>query len=248
MNWVAIGSSHIMIPSFLKIFFPYKEKRLFWMPKNKILYLLLQNKISIIVMNWIFQGVFGLSKIDLIGKLILECCLFLILFLSLGNLTSNRLILSFLFAHTVNWIFNTHFWVLGRFIGITRTPTHRFYQYLKNMQNRIRETSGISGVIIIGGASRGEKIRETSDVDIFFIVRESLLSKIKALLFTIKERAIAFLRMFPLDLYLYENVFDMNKHRKDENPFVLFDREGIVKDYYKRQNREVVGLNNFPKQ
>jgi len=217
------------------------------MPRNKILYLFMQNKVSIIFINWLFQGIFGLSKIDLVGKIIIEILIILIVNVAAGEITFAGVIISILIAHTFNWIFNTHFWVLGRFVGITKTPTHRFYSYLKKMQKRISNANGLIGVIVIGGASRGEKIRNTSDLDIFLFSQPQLNSKVKAVLFTIKERIIAFLWRFPLDLYLYENLVEMSKHRKDEVPFVLYDTKNIVRAYYEKQDRKIAHLKDFPR-
>jgi len=197
------------------------------MPRNKILYLFMQNKVSIIFINWLFQGIFGLSKIDLVGKIIIEILIILIVNVAAGEITFAGVIISILIAHTFNWIFNTHFWVLGRFVGITKTPTHRFYSYLKKMQKRIS--------------------RNTSDLDIFLFSQPQLNSKVKAVLFTIKERIIAFLWRFPLDLYLYENLVEMSKHRKDEVPFVLYDTKNIVRAYYEKQDRKIAHLKDFPR-
>jgi hypothetical protein len=247
MKRITRENSRIEIPAFMKIFFPYKEKRLFWMPQNRVLYLLLQNKFAIIFINWLFQGIFGMSRIDFFGKIAFEIFSFSILILLKNKITFTNVILSLLIAHTLNWLFNTHFWVLGRFIGITKTQTHGFYQYLEELQKRITVISGLSGVIVIGGASRGGEIRETSDLDIFFIAKPNLLSKFKALAFTIKERMTAVVFKFPLDLYLYENIAEMSKHRKDEVPFVLYDPQNMVKTFYEKQGRKIAYLKDFPR-
>jgi len=217
------------------------------MPRNKTLYLLMQNKASLIFINWLFQGMFGLGRIDLIGKIFIEVLIISCFNIIIGKITFQGFILSIVIAHTLNWIFNTHFWVLGRFLGITQTPTHQFYKYLENLKQRINHSFGLNGVIVIGGASRGEKIRSTSDLDIFFIAKPNQISKLKALAFTIKERITAFVFKFPLDLYLYENIAEMNKHRKDEVPFVLYDSANMVKAFYEQQGRKIAYLKDFPR-
>ena len=245
MTWITIGNTQIAIPSFLKTFFPYKEKKLFWIPNNKILYLLLQNKISILVINWMFQGVFGLSKIDLIGKILLELCMFLTLIISFSNLTVKGVIFSLLFAHTMNWIFNTHFWDIGRYIGFTRTDTGRFYPYLKNIFHRISAQSSLIGAIVIGGASRGEGIKNTSDIDLYFISEKGIKNNIFSFLISVKERSLAFVNKFPLNLCLADDLTVMSKHRNDETPFILFDPQNKVKEFYQKQNRNTASLDDY---
>jgi len=247
MKWILIGNNNIRIPSVVRILFPYKEKKLFWMPNNKMLYLVLQNKLSIIFINWLFQGMMGFSKIDLMGKFIFELICFIIVMTFLGKISITGVISVLLIAHTLNWIFNTHFWVIGRYIGITNNPTCRHYNYLKKLQKRILKTNAFNGVIVLGGASRGEGVRKNSDVDIFFISNLDMKSKLIAVLLTIKERITAFLTRYPLDLYLYEKVDNMMKHRKDEVPFLLYDSEKKVEKFYKSHGRHIAYLENFPK-
>lgn len=218
------------------------------MPKNKMLYLALQNKLSIIVINWLFQGMMGFSRIDLIGKFVFELTWFIIFVVIWGKISLAGIIFSLLLAHTLNWMSNTHFWVLGRYLGITKNPTYRHYNYLKKLQQKILRTDVFSGVIILGGASRGEGVRKNSDVDIFFISKRDFKSKLKAVSLTIKERIMAFISQYPLDLYLYEKVTDMTKHRTDEVPFLLYDPEKIVEKFYESQGRKVAYLENFPRQ
>ena len=217
------------------------------MPKNKILYILIQNKIVIIIINWFFQGSIGLSKIDMFGKIFIETLAFIVVLMVIGDISIFKIIISLFIAHTINWLINTNFWVLGRFIGITKISTKSYYEYLENLQSRINKSNSLCGVIVIGGVSRGQQLRINSDIDIYFIAKSDIKLKIFALLLTIRERIFAFFYRFPLDLYLYEKLPNMNKHRNDEIPFILLDPEKKVVDYYQKQNRDFTYIDSYPK-
>ena len=247
MNKVIIGTKGITIPKCLSILFPYKEKSLRVVPKNKILYLLSQNKLSIILINWIFQGMLGMDVLDLIGKLCIDIFFTLIFVFLFGSSYTINWFFAFIIAHSINWLINTHFWVIGRFIGFTRTDSKRFYLYLKSITKRFSKNKSLLGIIVIGAASRGGGVKETSDIDMYFISKKGLKNSINSVQFTWRERFLAFINKFPLDLCLARDLKVMLKHRKDEVPFVIFDPEKRVEEFYKKQNRNIEFLENYPK-
>lgn len=248
MNKVIIGTKGITIPKVLLFLFPYKEKALRVVPKNKILYLLSQNKLSIILINWIFQGMLGMDGLDLMGKLFIDIFFTLIFAFLFGSSHIINWFFAFIIAHSLNWLINTHFWNIGRFIGFTRTDTNRFYSYLNSIVTRFSKNKNLLGIIVIGAASRGGGVKETSDIDIYFISKKGLKNSINSLIFTWRERFLAFINKFPLDLYLAGDLKVMLKHRKDEIPFIIFDPGKKVEEFYKNQNRNIAFLENYPKE
>jgi len=168
------------IPTLLSWLFPYKKKGLSVSTRSALSYYLFQNKISLLLINWLFQGMRSMGKADLIGKIVLEFILCLIFLLIIQGSISTRLVISIVAAHTVNWLINAHFWDLGRFLGLTRTPPHRFFPYIRRVEQRIRVNSSIGGVIVIGGVSRNAGFRETSDVDMIFIHERGFINAFKA--------------------------------------------------------------------
>jgi len=226
------------VPGFFRFLFPYKTKKLPFSTQNPLLFFLLQNKLSLALINWVFQGIRGMGVADLTGKIFLELLVFATGLILLNSAFPFRLIVAFLIAHTVNWLFNSHFWVLGRYLGITRTNPVRFIKYLERLAKRLDDCVAIDPVLVIGGASRKQGVKPTSDVDIFFIRNSGFINGINAIIVTCRERALAFVCKFPLHLLLYDNIEMMNIHRKDETPFVLKDDQGRASDHYSAQCRE----------
>jgi hypothetical protein len=209
---------------------------------------MLQNKITLTLINWLFQGLRGMGRVDLIGKVVLEIVFFSIALIFVSGSFGFRAFVALLIAHTLNWFLNTHFWDTGRFLGITRTPLHRFTPYVKHLMLRLHRSSAIDAVIIIGGVSREEGIKKTSDVDIFFIRKKGLINAIVAMLITIKERSHAFFSKFPLHLELYDDISMMDKHRKDEIPYILKDISGVADAYYQKQDRMTAQFDDYEKE
>jgi hypothetical protein len=229
------------IPRCLSWLFPYKRKGISISTESPVAYYLFQNKISLVFINWLFQGMRGMGTADLIGKITLEI-VFIALFTVMLN---NNILLSFLAAHTLNWLINTHFWDLGRFLGITRTSPDRFFPYLRKLAVRVNKDSALPIVITIGGLSRNRGFKVTSDVDMIFVRREGFNNSFKAVLVTMRERFISFVFKFPLHLELYDNMERMKKHRNDELPIVLKDTEGMAERWYNENGRSIAGLANY---
>lgn len=240
VEWVHIGTSGVKVPSFLRGLFPYKEKKLSWMPGNRFLYVLLQNKLGLLLSNWLFQGMHVSSKTDIIGKVVVEFIAIGITLSIIGEISIVSVIQAFFIAHSINWMFNTHFWAMGRYLGITRTAIDKQLDYLEELQRRLNGAEVIVGAVMLGSPGRGEDLRPTSDLDIFFVTRRDLSSIICSYVITLRERVLAFIRKIPLDLYIYVNVNEAAaRYREDETPIVLLDPQGEITKYYQKINREV---------
>jgi hypothetical protein len=236
-----------IIPFFLSWLFPYKKKGLSILTLSPLAYYLFQNKISLTVINWMFQGIRGMGVADLIGKIALEVLFFLfsLFFLSMEEITLYYIFGAIISAHTLNWLLNTHFWDLGRFLGITRTSPKRFYPYIEALMKRVHGDSSLPVVIIIGGISRNEGFKTTSDIDMIFVRGKGIMNTIKVVLITIRERMTAFFCKFPLHLELYDGIEDMSRHRTDEVPFVLRDIRGMAESWYSKSGRRVMDMDEF---
>ena len=234
-------------PPYLSWLFPYKRKGMSVSTKSPFMYFIFQNKISLLIINWTFQGMRGMGTADFIGKIILEILLIAILFPMMSGPVENRVVLAILIAHTVNWLFNSHFWDTGRFLGITRTDPGRFFPYLRRVVTRIKrdDDSSLPIGIIIGGLSRNRGFAFTSDVDMIFIRGRGLKNALTAVLVTIRERVIAFFCKFPLHLELYDDIDAMMKHRVDEVPVILKDADNTARNWYRKAGRDISFLDDY---
>jgi len=236
------------VPAFMRFLFPYKQKELPFSTQHPFLIFLLQNKLSLSLINWTFQGMREIGITDLTGKICLEVLFFSIALTFVNGPAFYRLVGALLIAHTFSWLFNSHFWVFGRYLGITRTDPARFPKYLNQLMQRLNNCRAIDVVLVIGGASRKKGIAPTSDVDIFFVKRPGFINGIRAVMITIKERALAFILKFPLHLELYDRIEMMDRHRKDETPFILKDDRGCASSYYSAQGRRFAAFEEYCEQ
>lgn len=242
------NNNKIKVSNSIAWLFPYKRKGLSINTQSTIAYYLFQNKISLTLINWIFQGMRSMGIADLIGKLLLDVILFclfyamIIFFRDAGHVY--YIFIAIVFAHTVNWLLNAHFWDVGRFLGITRTSPERFFPYIRKIMNRVAHSHSIRSVIVIGGVTRNAGFRETSDVDMIFIKEKGIINTINAVYTAVRERAMAFFCKFPLHLELYDNIKNVH-HRIDEVPILLKDDSDLVKNWYNKRGRNTAVLDDF---
>jgi len=235
-------------PICLRWLFPYKSKPLPIPIRNAFSYYLFQNKITLTLISWLFQGMRGMGRTDLICKIILEIGFFGVAINFVSGSFGFRAFVALLIAHTLNWFLNSNFWVIGRYIGITRTDPHYFAEYLGKLIRRLEKIMAIDAVIVIGGASRQKGIKRTSDVDMFFIRKRGVTNASMAAVITIKERIYAFFNKFPLHLEFYDDISMMDRHRQDEVPYLLKDFSGFASAYYKKKGRNLSDFEGYEKE
>lgn len=233
-----LGKKH-KIPSYLSWLFPYKKKGLSLATGSPLSYYLFQNKISLGVINWTFQGIRSMGFTDIIGKFLMEVIFFALCISIWGSAQPRAVVFSLLSAHTLNWLLNSHFWDVGRFLGITRTSPERFVPYIRAIGERVAGSASINSVIVVGGVSRNAGFRETSDVDMIFITAGGFRNSLIAECVTIRERVFAFFLKFPLHLELYDTMEPMHRFRTDEIPILIKDADDRARHWYEDAERAV---------
>ena len=211
-----------------------KFKKFTWMPRNKTLLKLMNSPIGVVCINWVFQGILGMAPTDLWFKIGLEVVLILVgvvVFISFVPLNL-ALLFSFFTAHTLNWLLDGHFFVVGRYVGFTSTSADRIWSYTRGIAQRANRSPFLLGTAMFGSVTRGEALRSTSDVDLRFIRRPGWINGFRAAWFTFMERARALFGGFPLDPYLLDDLRGLEKMRADEKPILLHDPDGVLQAYY----------------
>ncbi len=180
----------------------------------------------VLIKQWIHQGFTYLDKTERYYRIVAEIipfslCLYLFSAKTELSLLS-AFIVSFLIAHTLNWIFNYNFWTCMTFTfpGIRNPGNSKTLIYLEKMQRRMLKYNSIGGCMLYGSISRGVW-HEKSDLDMRILRQPGFFSGLKAYLIVFSERLIAVFYGQPLDLYLADSVNFLNKMRKDENPIFL---------------------------
>ena len=194
------------------------------------------------MINWVFQGMLGMDKSELLFHLAFDLVFTGIFIMILSQLLGLwiSLIIAIVMVHTLNWLFNSHFWVMGRYVGISKTSQEEVSKYISSLKKRLSKTKSINGIVIIGNLTRGGGVKETSDLDVRWVCQRGVRNMVTANLILVKEKSIAFLRKFPLDIYLYGDVSKLSQLREDETPILFKDNGGNLAKWYDKQGRQTV--------
>lgn len=205
--------------------------------KGTFLGRLTSSKFGVVASNWLFQGMRYMNFYEVALKIIVDAFLFFILLYIYKNFFSLSYEFVyfgvFIFAHTLNWVFNGHFYVLMRYISPIKINVNEFYEYSEYLKKRVIVSRYISAGAVYGSYCRGA-LHENSDLDVRVIVNKGFLNGVMGALFCLRERFIAFFKKFPLDIYCFIETESLNKIRKDELPYVLCDKNNLLKDYYEK--------------
>ncbi len=194
----------------------------------------LESKAGVIISNWVFQGTLYMENAERLYKVLFECIFFVAYFFLLsltGVAIYKRVFFAFCLSHTTNWIFNGHLFVLGRYLGFTRSEARAFIEYPRNIKARLLRKKSIDAVAFFGSLSRGN-FSSSSDLDIRIIPRQGIANGLIASFWAFVERTRALFHRYPLDLYVIRTSDSLQKINRDEYPIVLFDRVGFFSKHY----------------
>lgn len=186
---------------------------------------LLRYGFVILLSAWFFQGILYMCLREKIMKTLLE-----IIFIALFTFVM-PLWIAFLLVHTLNFMFNGQFIAVLTHMGFFTQKPEKFISYTRKFQKRISETKYIEKAIVYGSLSDGN-YKHTSDLDIRIVPVNDRTSKWKACLWAVKERSIAFLNGFPLDMYVFSLDHSIQVMKTKYAPIVFKDKGCPIKDYY----------------
>jgi hypothetical protein len=137
----------------------------------------------------------------------------------------------FVFAHTLNWIFNGHIFVLMRYVRPFPKTPGEFDDFVNKLQTWGQESACVQGIAIYGSYCRGQ-LHENSDLDVRVLVDRGLISGLCGAIFCIKARWNAFFLAFPLDVYCSVGGDGLDRLRDDEKPSVILDKNHALARRY----------------
>lgn len=166
----------------------------------------------IIGINWIFQGILYTKKTETTFKLIFELGLLIIFYnisLFIINDLLSGILFSFFMSHTINWLVNNNLFSLFKTFGIIQTSNETFNLYVDKLKKEAKQNPSISWVGIFGSQAH---ISHSlfSDIDVRIVRCPGFTSAVKSLFFILKQRIWANLHRFPLDIYLLDNMNQLN--------------------------------------
>jgi len=181
--------------------------------------------------SWVFQGVLYMHWRELVFRCLGELLLVAVLWLA-GCIVFVKCVNVFVIlviAHTVMWLFDGHLWALSIGDGqrLVRNKPERILTYLRGLHGRLERTSSVDTCVIFGSLSRGE-FTENSDLDVLCCRKLGMLSTVRAYSAGVRERAIAFARRIPIELYFYD-LDDFAGLDEKERPLLIKDIYGAGK-------------------
>jgi hypothetical protein len=190
----------------------------------KCLQFLLHSRITALAMHWAFQNMLNMDRTELLFKLTIDLVLTVVFSLGLSTLLAPAVsvLLGFLFAHTLNFLFNGQIFVVLKHFGDVSHELPEHTNYMETMRNRMRQEPSIRWAAAYGSIARGE-LRTTSDLDARLIREPGFRNGLQACWFALRERAIAFRHHYPLDILVLDSPRLLARMRADEPPMVLHD-------------------------
>ena len=185
--------------------------------KNRIIRKFLEYPIGGLASHWLFQGMLYMDTTERWFKLGLDAILTLLGFWILNSRVApgTALLLGFLFAHTLNFVFNGQMWVILKHYGWVSNSFEDFMEYRTQLVNRFRSETSVRKLLAYGSLSRNEW-RESSDLDIRVIREPGLWNGIRVCWLVLKERTRATFARFPLDVFVLDSEAPLVRMRTDE--------------------------------
>lgn len=199
-------------------------------PKNKYyanvdfpwLQPVVSRKLGALTVHWIFQGMLYMDPTERWFKLGLD----FLLFLAVGGLLDLSLPrplaigLGIFTAHTLNFFFNGQIYGLLKTFGGVQHTWLEFNREVERLRVRIVQEPCIVYAAAYGSLAR-EKWSPTSDLDIRLVRAPGLRSAWRVCWFAACERARAFWRRFPLDVFVLDGYASLNRMSEKDSPVVL---------------------------
>jgi predicted nucleotidyltransferase len=215
--------------NYIKVLFKKHKKHLPKRLEGTVLGEILKYGFAIFASAWLFQGMLYMNWRETLLKVfinIVTTYLLCIAGLPLG--------ISLVLAHTLNFALNGQLFAMYTHLGATNVTSKLFLEQTILTSKRLYNSSSIEAAIAFGSLSRGN-FKSTSDIDIRFVPKKGEINFWLACLFAVKERILAFLNGYPLDLYVFDTKVLLKKMRSDELPIIVCEKNNSMQSVYKNR-------------
>ncbi|HLA98987.1 MAG TPA: hypothetical protein VJL34_11080 [Anaerolineales bacterium] len=167
---------------------------------------LLRSPLAAVLSHWTFQSLFYMGLAERVFKLGLDIIVTgLVSSLLNAWLTWHvALILGFLAAHTLNFLFNGHLWGVLKNYGYVHTAYNNYNRYMEKLAGRANRVAAIERLVVVGSLAKHEWTPQ-SDLDARILYKPGALNSLRVCLFLVGERTHALLSRFPLDIYAMDH-------------------------------------------
>lgn len=190
--------------------------------RNRILDSLSRYPLFALLSHWMFQGLFYMDFTERLFKIVLDILGTLLLIIIFHHFLSVAvaIVVSFLIAHTLNFLFNGQMWGVLKFFSMVRISRDRFSRYIDGMITRMKREPALEAAYVYGSIARGEW-SEMSDFDLRLVRLPGFLNGLRSCWFLLLERSRALFAGFPLDAYVLDGYGSLAKLRNDETKLDL---------------------------
>jgi len=191
---------------------------------------LVQNIAFVLLVNWVFQGMRGMGKKELAGRLALEGLLVVLLAVLAGRVglaSPADWAVAILLAHTAQFLLNGQVWVCLRYWPGWRPDPSRNLRFLERTVALLRRQPWLAEAVCIGSCAAGAApAGPRSDLDLRLIFPPGIAGFLRSHALLLRLRTAAFLQRVPLDLYALDDPAALERHRLDEPLGLVLDRDG----------------------
>lgn len=205
------------------------ETKYYAVTDAKFLKFLLHSRLVALTAHWTFQNMLNMDVTELLFKVFIDIILTIIFSIIITTWlpVGLAIVISLLFAHTINFLFNAHIFVVLKFFGDVTHELSEHQRYIEGIKNRLHQEPSIRWAAIYGSMSRGE-FKPTSDLDIRLIRNPGFIPGLRACWFVLRERTRAHLNRFPIDFLVFDSPRLLKKNiRIDELPIIIFDTSTV---------------------
>ncbi len=212
--------------NFVSVLFQKHKKHLPEKLEGVTLFEILKYGFAIFASSWLFQGMLYMNWRETVLKILINIVITYLLFM-----IGIPMLISIIIAHTLNFAFNGQLFAMYTHMGATNVPPKLFLKQTILISKRLQKSTSIKAAIAYGSLSRGN-FKSTSDIDIRFVPMVGEINFWMASLLAIKERVLAFLNGYPLDLYVFDSKVLLKKMRSDELPIMLCEKNNSMQSVY----------------
>jgi len=186
----------------------------------------------LLLSSWFFQGIRNSDNTEKNYKILFSIVLTIIFSIVLNfgeNEWLMKILLSFICAHTFNWIINgpiAAIFIHRLYIG--KAEKRKIFNYLHKLKDRLKNADAISYCGVYGSIARGE-LKNSSDIDVGFLRKPGVKYAFKGLYFITKERIITNLTGIPFEGYLVDSLDSMIARFNNESSPVILKQPLSVK-------------------
>ncbi len=192
----------------------------------------------LIFTNWFFQSIINADRTEKIFKISFTLFFWVLFYVVSDLLFSFSIIklvlISFVIAHTLNWVINGNFYnlIIHRLL-LAEVSKKKLFDYTIELEEKLKTQNWILYAASFGSICRG-KLKDSSDIDISIVRKPGFKNAVKAIVFSIKEKKYADRKKIPLELYISDTPENsIKRFAAEKNPVVVFDSEGTIDKYYK---------------